>query len=313
MDFLCAQDLAAMETVFDVPLALPATRLAAAFSYYIEQMPHGGDTYQEDYEKSYWVDRCPGGGKNWDDLGLSSQDLVKLQVSHFSGALLGLGVFIFAAWTQIKKDKVVGAVMHSSNYVANQSTRVAQQGTRVAQQAGLYASRNQVGDVSTQGIALSAVLAAEAAVVEAEEKEAQEEAQGAEAEVRASAAFDALGADAPATAWAKSIQQPDLVGVPRMLPEEMLPRAAFGIDGLTGQGSNGMSHVVASYVMELQLRLDEFKRVLDQIGRNGGHSDALDTMILPQEMTDHVFYQPQVPKQWPMHPHPKDPKAHHHG
>ena len=118
VNLLCRYDMAAVQTVFDIPFALPSTSLAAALSYYIERLPRGANTYQELYESRFWAERCPGpDGKSWDNLGTTSDDgkFVKLYVSHFAGALVALVVIIAAAWTQLESGKVAEAVVHHAN------------------------------------------------------------------------------------------------------------------------------------------------------------------------------------------------------
>jgi len=116
VDAMCKHDMASMQTVLDVPLAFPATSSAVApFSHYIHKMPLGRNTYQDQYERPFWVDRCPGpGGRVWQDIGPAARvdDVEQLYVTHFSGALIALFAFIIAAWSQLEGHRVVEVASH---------------------------------------------------------------------------------------------------------------------------------------------------------------------------------------------------------
>ena len=79
--YMCELDLVAVDTVLEVPLAFPSSRYAAALTYYIEQMPQAGSTYQEVYESPYYIETCSD-GRAWRDLGIPViSDLTPLDMS----------------------------------------------------------------------------------------------------------------------------------------------------------------------------------------------------------------------------------------
>jgi len=117
VELLCRYNLAAVQSVVDIPIALAATNLAAALSYYIALQPRAGYAYHELYESPYWAQRCPGpDGKTWEDVGLDSDGgLEELHVSHFSGTLIALVIVIAVAWTFKESQWAINTVVHSTS------------------------------------------------------------------------------------------------------------------------------------------------------------------------------------------------------
>jgi len=137
VDALCNNDVAAIQNVFDVPLAFPATSLAGALSYYIVRMPLGRNTYQDQYERPYRVDRCPGpGGKAWQDTAPSVSDgSSQLYLSHFSGALIVLFASFVAAWSQLESGNVIRAVEHGAEAFEHHATAAYRSATERSESA----------------------------------------------------------------------------------------------------------------------------------------------------------------------------------
>jgi hypothetical protein len=114
VEHLCSKNIAALETVVDIPISLPAGDLADALSYYIAQMPLEGRTYFTNYEAEYWAEGCTD-GRRWRDVRFADDKVLKpLKVRHFSGVLLLLALFGIFGWFHLEKTDVYESMSVSS-------------------------------------------------------------------------------------------------------------------------------------------------------------------------------------------------------